>query len=219
MKVPPSLGYPEMSLAFWRQPACADGMFLWGGFSAWLTVCDQQSMILLSSAVWGWRLVQMWVRAAGQTCWLHTAAVDYVWHNEEVEGCCMKKKQVSFVRICRAPDGCLCFCRYPGILPSSAKGYHRVCWTEDRCLSELKGGGERHPFLPPHRASSGRILLFPLSKITAAGMNVLFVPGLYFCLFLVNQYPGCARVFPQVCLILDSFLSEFWFHAGIYRRW
>lgn len=98
---------------------------------------------------------------------------------------------VAFVRTCVALGGHLCLSRYPGILPPSAQGYHRVCWTEDRCLSELKGGGKRHPFLPPHRASSGMILLFQMSKLKAANLNVSQCSWALFCLFVVNLYPGC----------------------------
>lgn len=104
---------------------------------------------------------------------------------------------VAFVRTCVALGGCLCFSRYPGILPPSAQGYHRVCRTEDRCLSELKGGGKRHPFLPPHRASSGRILLVPLSKLKAANLNVSQSSWVVFCL-VVNSCPGCVCAPPSV---------------------
>lgn len=51
---------------------------------------------------------------------------------------------------------CSCHSRHPGILPSSAQGHHRVCRAEDRCLPELKGGGERHPLLPAHWTGAGK---------------------------------------------------------------
>lgn len=46
--------------------------------------------------------------------------------------------------------------RDPGILPPPTEGHHRVCRTQNRCVPEPQRGGQRHPLLPPHRASSGK---------------------------------------------------------------
>lgn len=151
----------------------------------------------------------MWVRAAGQTWWHHKAVVDYGCYNEvkvkeKVAVWRKRFNERSFVLgFARHQVVVFCFSRYPGILSPSAQGYHRVCWTEDRCLSEFKRGGKRHPFLPPHRTSPGRNLLFSLSA-EVANLDVSDRSFALFHVFVVNQYPGCACVCVRTCTHVRS---------------
>lgn len=50
------------------------------------------------------------------------------------------------------------FSRYPGVFSPPAQGYNWICWAEDWCVSEPKGGWQCNPLLPPYWASSGRKL-------------------------------------------------------------
>lgn len=106
----------------------------------------------------------MWVTAAAAAAAAESAK-DYQWHNEAWETALVSDgtpetptSNCGFIRnqLRDLPLLCSRHSRHPGILPPSAQRHHRVRRTEDRCLPELKGGGERHPLLPAHWTGAGK---------------------------------------------------------------